>query len=119
MRVYIEGVVVFSKNLEAHLIQLQKVFDVIKEAGLKLKLSKCSFAQAKMKFLGHVADKSEISVDPSKVEVFRNAPIPTTTTELRSFLGSAGYCRRFICKFADIAAVLHAATSGNGRLKWT
>ena len=47
------------------------------------------------------------------------APIPTATTDLRRFLGLTGYYRCFICKFADIAAVLHAATSGNGRLEWT
>ena len=95
------------------------VFDVINEADLKLKLSKCSFAQAKITLLGHVVDKSGIAADPSKVEVIRNAPVPTTTTELRSFLGLASYYRRFIYKFAHIAAALHAATSGNARLKWT
>ena len=59
------------------------------------------------------------TINQSKDEVIRNAPIPTTATELKSFLGLAGYYRRFICKFADIAAVIHAATSGNGRLKRT
>ena len=117
VRVYLDDVVIFSKTLEEHLRHLQQVFDVIDEAGLMLKLSKCRFAQAKIKLLGHVVDKSGIAVDPSKVEVIRNAPIPTTTTELRGFLGLAGYYRRFICRFADIAAALHAATSGNGRLK--
>ena len=87
VRVYLDEVVLFSENLEAHLIHLQKVFDVIKEAVLKLKLSKCSFVKAKIKLLGHVVDKGRIAVDPSKVEVIRNAPVPTTTTELRSFLG--------------------------------
>ena len=119
VRVYLDDVFVFSKTLEEHLRHLQQVFDVIDEAGLKLNLSKCSLAQAEIKLLGHVVDKRGIVVDPSKVEVIRNAPTPTTTTGLRSVLGLAGYYRRFICKFADIAAVLHAATSGNGRLKWT
>ena len=117
--VYLDEVVVFSKSLEEHLRHLHQIFDVIDKAGLKLMLSKCSFAQAKIKLLGQVVDKRGISVDLSKVEVIRNAPTPTTTTELRSFQGLAGYYRRFICKFADIAAVVHAATSGNGRLKWT
>ena len=97
VRVYLDDVVVFSNNVEAHLIHLQKVLDVINEAGLKLKLSKCSFAQAKIKLLGNVVDKSGIAVDSSKVEVIQNAPISTTTTELGSFLGLAGYYRRFIC----------------------
>ena len=119
VRVYLDDVVIFSKTLEKHLGHPQQVFDVIEEAGLKLKLSNCIFAQAKIKWLEHVVDKSGIAVDPSKVEVIRNAPIPITTTELRSFLGLAGYYRRFICEFADIATVLHAVTSGNGRLKWT
>ena len=117
--VYFDDVVVFSKTLEEHLRHPQQVFDVIDEADIKIKLSKCSIAQAKIKLLGHVVDKSGIAVDPSKLEVILNAPIPTTATELRSFPGLAGYYLRFICKFADIAAVLHAATSGNSRLKWT
>ena len=119
VRVYLDDVVVFSKTLEEHLRHLQQVFDLIDKADLKLKLLKCRFARAKIKLLGHVVDKSGIIVDPNKVELIRNAPIPTTATELRSFLGLAGHYRRFICKFGDIAAVLHAATSGNGRLKWT
>ena len=91
---------------------------MIDETGLKLKLLKCRFAQARIKLLGHVVDKSGIAVDPSKV-VIRNAPLPTTVTEIRSFLVLAGYYCHFICKFADIADVLHAATSGSNRLKWT
>ena len=90
VRVYLDDVVVFSSNLEAHLVHLQKVFDVIKEAGLKLMLSKFSFAQTNIKLLGHFVDKSGIAVDQSKVEVIRNAPIPNTATELRNFLGLAG-----------------------------
>ena len=58
VRVYLDDVVLFCKNLEAHLINLQKVFDVNNEAGLKLKLSKCRFAQAKIKLLGHVVHKN-------------------------------------------------------------
>ena len=69
VRVYLDDVFVFSKTLEERLRHLQQVFDVTDEAGLKLKLSKCSFAQAKIKLLGHVVDKGGISVDPSKVEV--------------------------------------------------
>ena len=119
VRVCIDVLVVFSKNLEAHLIHLQKVFDTINEAGPKLKLLECTLAQAKTRLLGYVVDKSGISVDQSKVGVIRNAPIPTTKTELRSFLELGSYCCRFIYKFADVAAVLHAATSGNARLKRT
>ena len=91
VRVYIDDDVVFSQNLEAHVIHLHQVFDVINEAGLQLKVSNYSFAQAKIKLLGNIVDKSGMAVDPSKVEVFRNAAIPTTPTELRSFLALAGY----------------------------
>ncbi|CDF33409.1 unnamed protein product [Chondrus crispus] len=119
VRVHHDEVVVFSKNLEKHLRHLQQLLDVIDEAGPKLKLTKCNFAQAKIKLIGHIVDKSGIDVDLGKFEEIRNAPIPTTTTELKSFLGLASYYRRFIYKFADIAAILFAATSGNARLKWT
>ena len=119
VRVYIDDVVIFSKSLEEHVTHLKEVMGRISENGLKIKLSKCFFAQPKIRLLGHVVDKDGIHVDDDKVVAIKDTPTPTTKTELRSFLGLAGYYRRFIRNFAEISAALHRETSGTGKLIWT
>ena len=119
VRAYLDDVVVFSADLKEHIEHLCAVFATIAKHGLKLKVSKCSFAHSKIKLLGHVIDADGIAVDTEMIEVIKSAPIPVTTTEIRSFLGLAGYYRRFIRNFAEISACLHAATSGSKRFEWT
>ena len=119
VRVYLDDVVFFSADLKEHVEHLSAVFATSAKHGLKLKVSKCSFAHSKIKLLGHVIDADGIAVDTDKIEVIKSAPIPVTTTEIRSFLGLAGYYRRFIRNFAEISACLHAAISGLNRFEWT
>ena len=110
--VYIDDVVVFSRSFEEHLDRLNAVFSRLREAGLKLKPSKCRLMQREMKFLGHVVSAQGVATDPEKVEVVRRWPVPTNQKELQSFLGFAGYYRRFIDGFAKIAAPLHSLVGG-------
>ena len=77
------------------------------------KFSKCEFWLEKVTFLGHVVSKDGIQVDPSKVEAVKNWPRPATVTEIRSFLGLAGYYRRFVKEFSRIAAPLTRLTQKN------
>lgn len=95
---------------------LRAVLERIRELGLKLKLSKCFFALPKVSLQGHVIDASSIHVDESKADKILEAPVPTTTTNLRLFLGSTGYYRRFITNFAQTSAVLHRVTAENRTL---
>ena len=118
-RVYIDEVVIFSKTLEEHVTHLKEVIRRISDNGLKIKLSKFFFAQPKINLLGHVVDEKGVHVDNEKVTVIKGSPTTTTKTELRSFLGLAGYYRRFIRNFAETSAALHQATSGTGKLVWT
>ena len=118
-RVYIDDVVIFSKSLDEHLIHLKQVMSCIADNGLKIKLSKSFFAQSQIKLLGHVVDSEGIHVDEDKILAIKATPTPTTKTELRSFLGLAGYYRRFIKNFAETSAALHRGTSGVGKLVWT
>ena len=111
VRVYLDDVFVFSETLNAHFEHLLELFELIAHSELKMKLSKCCFAHSQTKLLGHVIGKEGIEVDPEKTLIIYNNPEPRTKTESRGFLELAGYCRRFIPKFAELAASLHAATS--------
>lgn len=119
IKVYLNDVVIFSRNLPDHLRHLQAVVNLISEHGLKVKLSKCEFGKRSVALLGHIVDQRGVHVGPSKVEVILETPRPKTRTELRSSLGIAGYCRRFICSFASISAPLHAMTSVKAKFSWS
>ena len=113
--VYIDDIVVFSSSFEEHLSRLDAVFRRLHEAGLKLKPSKCRLMQQEMKFLGHVVSAKGVATDPEKVEAVRRWPVPQNQKELQTFLGFAGYYRRFIDGFAQVAAPLHSLVGGSGR----
>jgi len=91
---------------------LGRIFDLLKEADLKLGLSKCKFMCESVQYLGHVISANGITPDPVKIDVLKNFKRPTSVVEVQSFLGLASYYRRFIKNFADIAHPLIELTKG-------
>ena len=85
--VYLDDVLVIGCTFEQHLENLDDVLQAISNAGLKLKISKCSFAKSSVNFLGYTISSTGLSTNPGKVEAIRNFPVPTNLTELRRFLG--------------------------------
>ena len=110
--IYLDDIVIFSKDLASHLKRLEAVFWKLEEAGLKLKPSKCELFQRQLAYLGHVISAKGVATDESKIEAIKNWPTPTNITEVRSFLGFMGYYRRFIPKFVQVASPLHKLTLG-------
>ncbi|GJX35488.1 putative reverse transcriptase domain-containing protein [Tanacetum coccineum] len=90
----------------------------VKEEKLYAKFSKCEFWLQEVHFLGHVVNQNGIHVDPSKIEAVKNWKTPTTPSEIRSFLGLAGYYRRFIANFSKIAKPLTSLTQKNQKYVW-
>lgn len=109
---YLDDILVFSKSIEEHFARLDIVFSKLKQHGLKMKPSKCWFFQKSVKYLGHIVSSEGISTDPDKTAAVKSWAKPTTEKELRSFLGMAGYYRRFVKDFSKIARPLHELTSG-------
>jgi hypothetical protein len=101
--VYLDDIIVFSRSKEEYLTNLEQIFNLLKEANLKLGLSKCKFVCESVQYLGHVISVNGILPDPGKVEFLKNVKRPTTITEIQSFLGLASYYRRIIRNFANIA----------------
>ena len=117
--VYLDDVIVFSATLEQHLERLSLVLTRLIEAGLKLKGSKCYVLQQSVEFLGHIVSGEGISPHPSKVSAVVDWPTPCTLKEVRAFLGLAGYYRRFMLGFSDIAAPLYELTTKGKAFVWT
>jgi hypothetical protein len=100
--VFIDDILVYSKNGEEHAGHLHVVLQRLREHRLYAKLSKCDFWLKEIKFLGHTISLAGITIDPDKVQEVMNWKPPTTVRQIRSFLGLAGYYRRFIPDFSRI-----------------
>ncbi len=117
--VYLDDVIVFSQTFDLHLQRLTNVFGRFRSNGLKLKPSKCKFAQTKVKYLGHVVSGDGICPDPTKIDTVKNWPTPRSVKEVQSFVGLASYYRKFIKDFAHTAAPLHKLCSPKVKFQWS
>ncbi|GJR68289.1 putative reverse transcriptase domain-containing protein [Tanacetum coccineum] len=105
-----DDILIYSKTREEHIEHLRLVLELLRKKKLYAKFFKCEFWLREVQFLGHVINGNEIHVDPSKIEAVKNWKAPRTLSEVRSFLGLAGYYRRFIENFSKIAKSLTILT---------
>ena len=104
--VFIDDILVYSKSESEHEEHLRSVLTLLRQEKLYAKFSKCEFWLTEVQFLGHVVNAEGIHVDPAKIEAISKWEAPKSPTEIRSFLGLAGYYRRFIEGFAKIVVPL-------------
>ncbi|GJR74907.1 putative reverse transcriptase domain-containing protein [Tanacetum coccineum] len=101
--IFIDDILIYSKNKQEHAEHLKLILELLKKEQLYAEFSKCEFWIPKVQFLGHVIDSQGIHVDHAKIESVKDWASPKSATEIRQFLGLAGYYRRFIEGFSKIA----------------
>jgi hypothetical protein len=116
---YLDDVIVFSSDIESHITRLKEVFQRLRAANLKLKPAKCELFQRQVKYLGHIVSQQGVSTDPEKVSAVKDWPTPGCVTQLRKFLGTVGYYRRFCPQLATVAKPLNDLTAKGVTFNWT
>jgi hypothetical protein len=117
--VFIDDILIYSNNDSDHEEHLRLVLQKLRDNQLYTKYSKCEFWLDEVPFLGHIISNGVISMDPTKVREIVGWKIPSSVTEIRSFLGLAGYYRRFIEGFSKIAKPMTSLLEKGKEFKWS
>nr|ABA97145.1 retrotransposon protein, putative, Ty3-gypsy subclass [Oryza sativa Japonica Group] len=117
--VFIDDILIYSKSKEEHEQHLRLVLEKLKEHQLYAKFSKCDFWLKEVQFLGHIVNAQGVAVDPANVESVTKWTPPKTVTQVRSFLGLAGYYRRFIENFSKIAKPMTQLLKKEEKFIWS
>ena len=117
--VFIDDILIYARDEQEHEQHLKIVLQTLREKKLYAKLSKCDFWLKEVSFLGHIVSAEGIRVDLAKIEVVVNWKPPRSVTEVRSFLGLAGYYRRFVKGFSIIASPLTRLLRKGVKFEWT
>ena len=116
---YLDDVIIFAPDYETLLQRINLTFTRLTEMGVKLNVSKCHFAQTRIKFLGHIVSEKGVEVSPENVEAVQKMVEPKTTREVRRFIGMCSFYRKFIPNFAKIAAPLTTLQSKLVKFVWS
>ena len=108
--VYLDDILIFSKNQADHENHLRAVLQRLREHQFYVKLSKCEFFKDTLLFLGHILSKNGVSVNPEKIKALLDWPAPTNVTEIRQFVGLANVFRKFVLGLSSMARPLTELT---------
>ena len=116
---YLDDIIIFSRSEEEHLVHLEKIFRRLQEFGLKMKREKCAFFKKHIQYLGHLVSEKGFEPLPEKLEAIKKMPAPSTSKEVKQFLGLIGYYRKFVPRFSDISRPLMRLTRHDIPFEWT
>jgi hypothetical protein len=116
--VYFDDILIYSKNIDDHVVHLKSVLDMLRKEKLFANLKKCTFYTNKLVFLGFVVSAQGIQVDEEKVRAIQEWPSPTSVGNVRSFHGFASFYRRFVKDFSSLAAPLTEVIKKNVGFWW-
>lgn len=117
--VFMDDILIYAKTLKEHNAILKQVFEILHQHSFFIKLSKSSFAQKSIDYLGHVISAEGVSTEQDKIEAVKNWHVPTNLKQLRGFLGLTGYYRRFIQHYGHISRPLTALLKKSTPFVWT
>jgi hypothetical protein len=117
--VYLDDIICFSATMEEHVQKLEAIFERLDQANFRIQPEKCVFATDTVDYLGHVCTPFGIRPDPNKIKAIRSYPVPKTVRDVRAFIGLAGYYRRHVRNFAEIARSLTNLTKKDVFFNWT
>lgn len=117
--VIVDDIFIYSKSLEEHLQHLQTVFQILHKHQLKVKRSKCSFAQQRLAYLGHIISPNGVSTDTEKIQTVKSWLVPVSVKGLRSFLGLAGYYCKFVRNYGVLSKPLTNLLKKGQLYLWT
>lgn len=116
--VYLDDIVIVTKEFNKHIEILEKIFERLAEANLSLNWEKCCFCRPQLKYLGYIVNKNGLQVDPEKVSSIMDFPAPRTVRQVRRFLGLASWYRRFVPSFSTIVAPLTSLLKKGRKYFW-
>jgi len=116
--VYFDDILIYSKSLDEHVEHIQSVLVVLREQKLYANLDKCTFCTDKVVFLGFVFSRHGVKVDEEKIKTVREWMPPQNASQVRSFLGLAGFYQRFVKDFSTVAAPINELTKKEVPFKW-
>lgn len=117
--VFFDDILVYSKTYDDHCHYLRLVLQLLQKDKWQVKISKCSFAQRQLAYLGHIISGKGVSTDPNKIVAVRAWPVPATVKELRSFLGLSGYYHKFVPHYGVICKPLNDLLRKGELFVWT
>ena len=116
---YLDDILVTGSTEEEHLKNLDAVLERLEKAGIKLKLSKCTFLQEKVEYLGHQISADGLQPTKEKVRAVKEAPVPSDVTQLKSFLGLLNYYAKFLPNLSNVLAPLHSLLKKPHKWSWS
>ena len=117
--VYMDDLLVFSRNHVEHMEHLRTVLGLLRKHRLYAKPKKCDWLKSELAFLGHIVGVDGIKVDPAKIQVVKDFPVPRNLKELQQFLGLANYFRRFVQGYSARAKPLVSLTRKSAAFVWS
>lgn len=117
--IFIDDILIYSRNIKEHGEHLRIVLQTLREHQLYGKFSKCDFYKDQIQYLGHIITKEGIVVDPEKIKTIMEWPTPKDVADIRSFMGLAGYYRRFVEGFSRVAYPITSLQKKGKVFKWT